>query len=140
MLVVPDAISLQNLAALTGVDGLFEGAKIGLFHNNYVPNRQTALADLTVANFTGYALSAAVVWGTPFIDPVIGPVVLANLKVFAAGNPTTVPNTIYGYYIVDAAGTALLWAERFATPRVVSAPGDAVTVLPGFGNVSQAGA
>jgi hypothetical protein len=139
MLVVPDSVSLQNLGALVGTGGLFEGAKVGLFKNDFIPTRTTALADLTVADFTGYALSSAITWGTAYQDPTIGPVVLGSLKVFAAADPITNSNVIYGYYVVNAAGTALLWAERFAATRIVSAPGDAVPVLPAFGNVSQAG-
>src|SRR5882672_5631393 len=126
MLVVPNSVSLQELGTLVGVAGLLNGAKVRLFQNDYIPNVGSAIADFTAATYDGYATSAAITWGTPFTDPVNGPVVLGDLKNFISTGPFTTPNTIYGYYVVDGAGTALLYGKRFATPSNIGGAGQNV--------------
>ena len=68
--------------------------------------------DLTQAAFTGYAESSAIAWGAPFIDDQKRAVVMGGSKQFTGGDAVD-PETIYGYYVVNSAGTGLLFAERF---------------------------
>lgn len=59
---------MLKLAAADAVDGTLTGAKVILFTNALVVNKNTLLAGLDVATFTGYATSTAVTWGTPFVS------------------------------------------------------------------------
>lgn len=38
--------------------------------------------------------------------------------------------TAYGYYVIDSTSGVLLWAERFATPKVVEFDGDQIKLTP----------
>lgn len=137
MIVLPQSFKLALLEELIDTGNLLDGAKVGLYQNNIVLGPGTVLADLTVADFTGYALSAAVVWGTPFVDAANKCIVTADEKEFLATSPFTTSNTVYGYYIVDGAGTTLLYAEAFTTPRQITAAFQGLTVLPRFDCLSS---
>lgn len=139
MLVVPDSVSVAVLNELVATGNLFDGAKVHLYKNDYTPSRLTAVGDLVTADFTGYAASAAIVWGAPGIGPDGFPGVVGDRKQFIGGSTFTVPNTIHGYYITDSAGTTLLWVERFASPVIIAATGQTCYVVPTFGDVSQSG-
>ena len=143
MIVVPDTFSLAELVALVGVGGALNGAKLHLFKNAYTPTRGDTVASFTPADFTGYATSAALVWGAPYTDPANGPQVVANAVQFTSTGPFLVGNDIYGVYCTDAAGTTLLFAEAFTvdgtpTPVIIAAVGQAVVYVPVFGAVAQA--
>lgn len=123
---------VQLLAFLNwarGGTGTFDGMKTGLFQNNVVPSRDTLLADLTPADFTGYALNATAAYAAAGLDSDGTPIMATGVITFTAGSPITVSNTIYGYYIVDSAGTALLLAERFPTPVQVALPGQVLKIV-----------
>lgn len=140
MIVVPNSVSASILAALTGVGGTLNGAKCHLFQNNVVPSIGFALADLVEADFDGYAASAAVTWSVPIDNQDgNGPVVVGDNKLFIATAPFVVPNTIYGWYLTNGAGTVLLAAERYATAKQISEAGNAIGVVPQWGAVSQSG-
>src|SRR6185503_17176352 len=96
--------------------------------NEITPSENLELADLTVATFNGYALSSAVVWGTPFINEDNLPQVLGDITQFTAGSgsPSNMPEVVQGWYLVDAAGTGLLAAELFDEPVEIAAEGEAV--------------
>lgn len=138
MLVTTQALDLALLAALTETDGALFGAKIGLFKANVTLQPSTVLADLSEADFTGYARSAAITWGTPGVSSDKTPMVAGDAKVFTAGNPITVPNQIYGYFVCDAAGTGLLYAEKFANPLNVSQSLQQLRIVPTFSTTNQA--
>lgn len=138
MIVVPTPITIEILDSLIAAGGEFDGALVRLFQNDIQPTKDSILADFTIATFTGFATSAAIVWAGPILNPDGEPIVIGDLKLFTGGSPFTVSNTIYGYYIVDAAGTKLLWSERFALAQVVAAAGQSVQVVPTFGARNQA--
>lgn len=138
MIQVPTAITLEILAALIDTGGEFDGAKVRLFQNDFQPSKDSVIADFTPADFTGYATSSAIVWPDPIISPDGIPYIIGDLKLFTGTGPFSVSNTIYGYYIVDGAGTKLLWAERFDEAQVVAAAGQSVQVVPTFGAENQA--
>jgi len=141
VIVVPNEVSAAALTALSGVGGLLAGAKVHLFQNNFVPNIGMDLADLVEANFAaGYAPSSAVVWSIPLDnDDGNGPVLVGDNKLFIVAAPVTVTNTIYGWYLTNGAGTVLLCAERYGTPKQMIQAGNAIGVVPQWGAVSQAG-
>lgn len=82
---------------------------------------------LTEADFTGYTAAtisalAGPVNASPSVDAMLVDVT------FIAANPITVSNTIYGYYITDAAGTVFYGGELFDSPTGISTPSDFVNI------------
>lgn len=130
MIVMPRSVLLDVITAITGGGGVLNGALVGLFKSNTVLTPDTVLADLTEADFTGYAQSAAVTWGSPGYDVNKVPEVLGDMKVFNSGTPITITNVVYGYFVVDGAGTTLLYAEKFATPASVINADQMLAVVP----------
>lgn len=108
-----------------------EGYKIGLFKNDVSPTSLTVLADLTAANFGGYAgLQNITSWSAGTIVYTAPRAVAEHPAVTWTASGTTT-NTIYGYYVVDGGG-ALAWAERRDGVGVVvgSVSGQTYVVVP----------
>jgi hypothetical protein len=97
-----------------GVAGVLNGAKIMLFVNNLSPNKQTLLAALTEASYTGYARQTAT-WSTPARNENN---FMSTRSLLMSWQPTdgVTPNTIYGYAILNPAGTVLLAVELLPVP------------------------
>lgn len=137
MLKQPDSELRAILNRLTAVApgsadaGRFNGAKVGLYKNDFTPGRSTVLGDVTPATYTGYAKSAAIVFNAAFTNSDGAAEVLGDLKQFLCSADGTA-EIIYGYYIENSAGTGLLWAERFAVPVTIDTAGDNVAVLPRY--------
>jgi hypothetical protein len=120
---------------LIGVTSSFP--TINLYQNNYNPTPQSAVGDFTVADYTGYAAVLLTSWQTPSWQSQGAAVSYANPCVFSPTG-TTVPNTIYGYYMTISSGLILLGAERLATPANLTGPTTSLTVVPPWG-ISDAG-
>lgn len=125
---------LGNLAAVTalaGTGGTWNGAKVQLSKANITPDPSTLLADMTPADFTGYALSAAVTWGTPFIDTDGVEKTVGVAKQFTQTG-TGVTNTVYFYVIVgDPAGTPFAIASfRYTSSVQFTQTNAGLVVLP----------
>jgi len=131
-MVVPLTARLATVAALIDTGALLDGTKVILFQNNITVSAYTLLADLTLATFSGYAISAAIVWGDPYIN--------ASQQAESAGGSIqftqtadTVTNIIYGYAVItDASPDVLQFAENFATPVAMAGIGSACIVIPRF--------
>jgi hypothetical protein len=98
-----------------------------LFKNDFTPTPNSAIADFTEADFTGYASDALAI-GTPAnLNDNVDCCVTAGAFTATAGSPF-VPNTIYGVYMTD--GTPTLWyaAARFPVPVPIAAAGDFLNV------------
>lgn len=125
-LLVPDVGEVNLLSRM--VNKIATGdVKLRLFKNNYTPVEAATAASFTQANAAGYAeqtLTGAT-W-----------TVATNAGVTEASYPErtfnfTAADTIYGYYVVDSAGTTVLWAERFdGAPFNIPAGGGSVKVTP----------
>lgn len=139
MLTFPASVSLAALTELIDTGNLLDGVKVGLFQNDFNPTTLTVLADLNPADFHGYALSSAVVWGAPYYDQAGVPTVAGGQKQFTATTPLAGSQVIYGYYLVDGAGTTLIAAARFETPLNILVVGNAIIVVPTLQLQSQAG-
>lgn len=101
----------------------------GLFQNAVVLDEDTVLADLTPCTFSGYTGLQTPVWGSASWDGSGLRAVVdgSTLTWIHDGGPTA--NDVHGYYVVDGAGTTLLWAEnRPAGPVTLLAAGDAFIV------------
>jgi len=132
VIVLPTVSKLAILELLADTGNLLDAVKVGLYSANVTLTVDTVLADLTPADFSGYAISGVVVWGTPFIDGTGRVLMTGDEKEFVATSPFTVSNTVYGYYITESTPTTLLYAEAFTTPRIISAASQGLTVLPTF--------
>jgi len=111
---------------------------VHLYKNNFTPTVGSSVADFTECDFTGYAPVTSGSWTPPYLLP--SGVVASDLTRmhFQGGNPLTVPNTVYGYYITDIADTDLYFAARFDVPINIAAPLAGLSFVPQI-NAPQAG-
>jgi len=123
---------LEILGVLKAEDTLFKGK---LYKNDVTPSVATILADLTVANFSGYS-NATLAWGTPFINGSDkGEMDASQLTWTHNGGGTN--NTIYGFYVVNDDETILIYAERFPAPILMDAIGAEIKYTPRFTCVTE---
>lgn len=130
-LVVPKAQLIADLTAKIGLAGALETVHFHLYKASIGPTKETLLAtfDANEADYDGYADEGPIVWGEVFFDTdgkakVIG----SNLQFHMTG--ATTPNTIYGMYATDAAGTTLLFSEEFANPVAMVDADSALSLTP----------
>lgn len=95
-----------------------------LFANNIVPNRETVIGDVLESTFAGYASKPLLPtgWGAP--QSVGGVAQMVWAAGFLSWLASAGTQTVYGYYVTDAADATLLWIERFPSPQLVT------TVVP----------
>jgi len=106
--VATPSASLADLAALIA-DVPYSTAKVHLYSNDYTPDKDTVIGDLTETTFSGYA-AASLTWGTAFLDGQKVACSSAGQKAFTKSGATS--DNVYGAYITDVAGTGLLRAAR----------------------------
>ena len=132
-LVVPNEGELELLdKMLKDALSVDENYVLKLFKNNVTPSQVFSAGSLTEADFTNYAAktltrttwNVAVTNGSNKAETSYS----TSPQSWTAG---TTGNTIYGYYVVGATSTAVLWVERFATARVLS-NGDVLNLTPKF--------
>lgn len=130
MVIVPIATRLSAIAELIATGNLFAGTKVILYQNNIMLSDFTTLADLTEATFTGYARSAAITWGTPYVNPSQQATSTgASIQFSCTG--TAVTQLVYGWaLIIDSTVDVLMVAEAFAEPVSMDGVGAAVVVNP----------
>lgn len=127
--------ALYDIACSTSVSQ--RTLTLHLFQNDLVPDCDTVLADLTEADFTGYAEIVLLNDLDPqtCVGMIQGPHTLPDgsfalyidEQVFTASG-TALPNTVYGAYVTDDDGL-LVAVKRFAEPGPVGlATGDVVKV------------
>lgn len=110
--------------------------QIGLYRTDVAPDEDTAIGDITPANFSGYGGLqlledwAAVIWTTPRA-------IINHSPIEWEHNGGGVSNDIYGYYVVDGVG-ALAWLEPKAGGAVnISVNGQTYTVIPQYTRRSE---
>jgi len=139
------SITLTRAANITGLDnmgqaaagaaGVLNLAKCGLIKADFTALDTLALADISQADFDGYALSAAITWAAAAYSlDASAPMKVGDLKAFTCTGDVT-PNTIFGMFIVDNAGAVLLATEKFAAPIGV-VNGVVIRCLPQVGDVT----
>lgn len=129
MIVVTRAARKAMLAAMVGVGGLLNGCLLKLYKTNVGTSDEIALASLVEADFDGYAASDAIVWGAVGVDSQVRAVVQGDRKEFVPDG-VVVTNTVYGAYITNAAGTALMAILPFDAPVHVTGLDTIVSVVP----------
>jgi len=99
-------------------------SKLRLYKSPLTPSALTVLADLTAleADYTGYTAGGETI--TAFLNPVLSPAGGSSIdwptEQFATVAPYTIGNTIYGWFLVSAAGD-LIAAGSFNDPIDMSA-------------------
>lgn len=117
-LALATALQTSTIKALT----------INLFSNNISPVDNHVIADFTIATFDGYAA----ITGQNMLGPVIndtGEVELLSPNCVFIDTGATTPNTIYGYFVTDAAVAVLYYFELFAIPQQMAKNGDVVAFV-----------
>lgn len=129
---VGEVVFLNDLTTNT-----LDGAKLCLFKNVLadIPFNAT-LATFTEANYSGYARLTLNSWGVAAIMGATAFVDHAPRTFLHNGGG--VPNDIYGYFVLNAGGTDLLYGEidPFG-PVVMAALNDPYRVIPQFSFRSQ---
>lgn len=126
--------------------GPLNGAKLALISANITATPDTAWADLTEADFSGYAQSAAVVWGSGIIEGDGSVSLIGGSVQFTVGTATpVVGNTIFGAALIDGSTPPkLLGLEIFPEPIPMTSTGDGFVYVPkmnyGIANANQTGA
>jgi hypothetical protein len=90
-------------------------------------NPGTTLANLTEADYDGYALKTITAWLTPYLDPLGGATIQSGTQQFDFVSVPLTTNTILGFYLLNAAG-ALVFVGNFDAPIAMAANGDAIPV------------
>lgn len=137
-IVVPNAGALVLLPITLG-KASFPGShwQLHLYQNAYTPVPLSVPADFTESSFGSYAQVD--------IDPSLwtSPTIISNRASETAnsGTPyswtnTGSPQTVYGYYVTDFAGTTVIFAEQFATPRTLNT-GDTLQLTLNFTGGTQ---
>lgn len=102
---------------------------LALFKSNTVPTTGDTLATYTESTFPGYARQAITTWTAPTVTGHIASMTAAALTF--TRNATGATENVYGYLIIDHAGTVLYAAERDPdAPIPMTKNGDTYTVTP----------
>ena len=101
---------------LIDTGNLFETGKVHLIKAPFSPTKDTVVGDFDAieADFTGYAAAAWGAWGGVGINSIGQAEVTATELEWHPTDDVT-PNTIYGEYYTNAAGTVLLGWKILAT-------------------------
>lgn len=125
-LIVTNAEEIRNLTAWVAASAPWS---LRLFGNNHTPGATDVAGDYTQIAGGGYAAislpSASWVFSIG-----IGAVGLYPAQAFTFTGTITAPGTIYGYYILNAAGLLVLAESLAASPFTPSVNGDSVVVTP----------
>ena len=109
------------------VDGILLGAKLHLFVNDVSPQKSSVVADFTEASFTDYAVHD-VTWSADPLTDGSEWKIISDLASFVAGAAPT-PETVYGWYLTDSAGTGLIAAKRYDDPVQITQEFDSVQAV-----------
>jgi|SRR6516225_8098630 hypothetical protein len=140
---VPSLFIQQQIAALLAADVASLAAttapKVHLSKAPFTPSPSLDPTSMVESDFAGYA-SVPIVSGTQLVfqDPLT---LLQTIELkepaggfhFAVSGTAGLPQTVYGYYVLDSAGAVLLGSARLDTPIPLTANGQAFDIEgPGF--------
>lgn len=128
------SLSIRQVLAAALVTDFTEsttGSTLQLFQNNFTPSPLSLVADFTACNFVGYASKTALTTWRTYNDAPTGDQIIDQTveELFAATSILT-PQTAYGWYLTDNAGTELLAWGVFDVPYTFSTNGDKLAVSP----------
>lgn len=120
--------AIANVPIIT--PGILYGSKLKLFKNDHTPDVADGLIDYEEADYDGYAEKALTTWGQPSRVVDDGEVTHPSQQYdFVSAVPTVSTNTVYGFYLTNAAEDALLLAARFDDPVSMATDADSIVVL-----------
>lgn len=122
---------LAMLDRLVAVGGPLADAQLVLVKEPFTHGPALAPADLVLADFDGYAAEAALVYGSAYVAP-DGTTRVAPPTVQFEATGATTPNTIHGWAVLNAGGTAVLYSALLDEPVAIEAADDGVIVLPEY--------
>lgn len=125
----PKSVKRALLTENLGVGAPLEAPTIRLFSNDFSPSENSVVGDFTECAFTGYAAVAGATWGTVG-DDVDGSVYVSTDSAEFKSTGSAVQENAYGWYLTDAAGTALYAFQRFDEPVYFADLGDVLTLVP----------
>jgi len=125
-IVIPNVAEVAVLNYFLTTEDLY----LRLYSNNVTPNESSTAASFTQVTGGGYA-QILLPKGSWTVTPGDPSVATQAQKTFSFTGATGAPSTIYGYYVVNAAGV-LQWAERFPGANVPFTPiaGSSIKVTP----------
>jgi hypothetical protein len=135
MLKVPNVGEVKLLDVLRLNWGTLD---MGLFKAMHTPADLDTLATYVAieADFPGYARQAIANWQLPVTDGTGRASTIADAVTFTRG-VGGLPQSIFGYFVVDAGGI-LLWAELDPNaPVPINNPGNTYSVLPALTKRSE---
>lgn len=103
-----------------------DNCELHLYTNNGTPAASDTVATYTECAAAGYA--SVTLTGASWT--VSSETATATAEYAQQDFEPTEAVTCYGYYVTNAAGTILLWAERFGTAAVLGAGGGTISVIP----------
>lgn len=116
-------IALEALVNKTAPQNLV----LKLYQNNITPSDTDTAGTYTEATFGGY--SAATLTGASWEAASAGTITYGSQQTFTCNGST--PNSIYGYFVVQATSGTLVYSERASgAPLSVTNNGDAVKITP----------
>lgn len=129
----------NSVGTLVAADTAFLAAagatKLHLAKASFTPSLTLTTGGLTEAAFVGYAAITAGATGTQatFFDPATGGTIVEVKApvggwLFKCTGATGLPETEYGYYLTDNAGTGLLASALFPSPITITATGQGIEV------------
>lgn len=135
----PSNVILDRIAALLATDATTLAhattpVKVHLALNAFTPGPALVIADFTPATFDGYApIDGEVGPQQEFVDPVSGQRVVQLIEPLAGwhwetSGVTALPQTVYGFYVANNAGTVLYGCARLPVPVPLTAAGQAVDI------------
>lgn len=139
---LPSVVLEDLLEALVDDSAPFDGCVVALLKEPPPLEPETVWADLTEADFSGYARSSALTFGSPYTDAETGvPVVSAPMVEFLSTTASPfVPNQIYGHaLIVPGSPPTLRSIVAYDAPVAIDAPDLVHGVRVELGLVPQQG-
>lgn len=130
-LLVPDVGEVKLLARLLYQATTPENFTLKLYKTNVTPAESDTAGSYTEADFTSYAAvtltstQAAGTWAVPTTSSGTTSSTYGTNAVFS---PTS-SQTVYGYFVVGATSTVLMWAELFSSSKNLVS-GDTLTITP----------
>jgi hypothetical protein len=87
----------------------------------------TVIANLTEADYDGYARKALAAWNNPYLDPAGGASIQSGTQQFDFVAVPLTTNVVIGWYLLNAAGD-LVAVGNFDNPIAMTQNGDSIPV------------
>lgn len=103
-------------------------SKMGLYKAITSPlSPSTTFADLTEADYDGYAQKTITNFLPPYLDPAGGASIQSGTQQFDFDTDTSLSNVVLGFFLLTSGGD-LMVVGSFDAPISMSAPGDSIPV------------